>query len=249
MGLIRSLAEKAVAPFGYRLIRQGRAEGPLPRTRDEESFVQIVKPYSMTSVARILALYDALRYITARGLEGDLVECGVWRGGNLRGMVQFLMEKGDSRRHVWAFDTFEGMPNPGDLDTDSQGVNATVHLASDKERKGCVWAVASLDEVKANVLSLGYPGDLIHFVKGKVEDTIPQIAPEKIALLRLDTDWYESTRHELNHLFSKLVSGGILIIDDYGAWQGARKATDEFFAGANVLMHRIDDTGVLIIKD
>ena len=95
-----------------------------------------------------------------------------------------------------------------------------------------------------------YDPKCMHFVQGKVEDTIPEQAPQSIALLRLDTDWYESTRHELEHLFPRLSPGGILIIDDYGDWQGARKATDEFVAkhAPGFFLSRIDDTGRLAIK-
>lgn len=105
-----------------------------------------------------------------------------------------------------------------------------------------------IEEVKANMLQTGYPAANIVWVKGKVEETIPATIPAQIALLRLDTDWYESTRHELQHLYPLLSSKGVLLIDDYGAWQGARKATDEFF-GNRVYLHRIDWTGRLLIKD
>lgn len=96
----------------------------------------------------------------------------------------------------------------------------------------------------------GYPKDNIIFIKGKVEQTIPGTLPGKIALLRLDTDWYESTKHELNHLYPLLEKAGILIIDDYGAWQGARKAVDEYFStNGPVYLHRLDFTGRLVIKE
>ena len=76
----------------------------------------------------------------------------------------------------------------------------------------------------------GYPPERIHFVRGPVEETLPAGAPDEIALLRLDTDWYESTRHELEHLYPRLAAGGVLLVDDYGHWEGARKAVDEYFA-------------------
>ena len=109
---------------------------------------------------------------------------------------------------------------------------------------------AGFDEVRRNLASTGYPSDRLHFIRGRVEDTIPASAPESIALLRLDTDWYESTRHELTHLYPRLVRGGVLIIDDYGHWQGARQATDEYFSvlGSPVLLHRIDYTGRIAVK-
>jgi O-methyltransferase len=83
-----------------------------------------------------------------------------------------------------------------------------------------------------------------------VEDTIPASVPEQIALLRLDTDWYESTKCELEILFPRLVKGGVIIIDDYGCWQGARKAVDEYFNKNNIaiLLNRMDDTGRIGIK-
>ncbi len=113
-----------------------------------------------------------------------------------------------------------------------------------------VWAYSALEEVKHNLLSTGYPAERISFIKGKVEETIPLNAPPQIALLRLDTDWYESTYHELVHLFPRLSSGGILIIDDYGHWKGARKAVDKYFSEnkLDLLLHRIDYSGRICVK-
>lgn len=110
--------------------------------------------------------------------------------------------------------------------------------------------LSPLDETKQNVFSAGYPKDKIHFIKGKVEDTIPENMPKQIALLRLDTDWYESTKHELTHLFLLLQPNGVLIIDDYGHWKGARKAVDEYIPDKNIriLLNRIDYTGRIAIK-
>jgi hypothetical protein len=91
----------------------------------------------------------------------------------------------------------------------------------------------------------GYPLKQVRFVRGRVEDTLPQEALEQISVLRLDTDWYESTRHELAHLFPRLVRGGVLLCDDYGFWGGARKAVDQCIAAHRIplLLHRIDHTG------
>jgi hypothetical protein len=107
-----------------------------------------------------------------------------------------------------------------------------------------------LDEVRGNVFSTGYPKDKIHFIEGKVENTIPLNMPRKIALLRLDTDWYQSTKHELIHLFPLLQRNGVLIIDDYGHWEGARKAVDEYVSGNSIciLLNRIDYTGRIAIR-
>jgi hypothetical protein len=113
-----------------------------------------------------------------------------------------------------------------------------------------VWCYSPLEEVKSNLKKTEYPFGQIHFIKGKVEDTLPEPSIGKIALLRLDTDWYESTKHELETLYDKLVPGGVLIIDDYGHWSGSRKAVDEFIADRklSLFLHRIDYTGRLAIK-
>jgi O-methyltransferase len=108
--------------------------------------------------------------------------------------------------------------------------------------------VVSLDEVRANLFSTGYPEHLLHFVPGMVETTIPDHAPDKIAILRLDTDWYASTKHELEQLYPRLVPGGIMIIDDYGEFHGCRAAVDEYFANEPVLLNRIDAASRLVVK-
>jgi hypothetical protein len=121
---------------------------------------------------------------------------------------------------------------------------------SEDEKEFSVWCYSGIDEVKNNLFTTGYPKEKLFFVKGKVEDTIPGEIPSAIAILRLDTDWYESTYHELKHLYPLLNSGGVLIIDDYGHWQGSRQATDNYFSEINkpVLLNRVDYTGRIAIK-
>jgi hypothetical protein len=208
-----------------------------------------VKPYTMTSPERVFALCDAVRYVAAAGIEGAVVECGVWRGGSSMAAALRVRELGAADRDLCLFDTFEGMSAPTEHDRRAGGPAAADLLAaSGKDAK--VWAYSPLDEVRANLQSTGYPVERIRFVQGKVEDTIPEHAPDKIAILRLDTDWYESTRHELEHLFPRLAVGGVLIIDDYGAWEGARRAVDEFIDAQKVriLLNRIDETGRVGVK-
>ena len=155
----------------------------------------------------------------------------------------------NARRDLVLFDTFAGMPPPEDVDRDLTGTSAFARLASEPTTDP-IWAVGPLDEVRANLLATGYPAERVRFVVGKVEDTLPREAPERIAILRLDTDWYASTRHELEHLYPRLAGGGVLIIDDYGHWEGARRAVDEFLerTAAPVLLNRIDYTGRIGVK-
>ena len=210
------------------------------------------KPFTLTSTERLYALYRAVEYLVSRDVPGDLVECGVWRGGSVMMMALMLQQLGTTRR-LWCFDTFEGMPAPTDVDIrNDSGEKAAAILARTEKKKQSdyAWAVAGIEEVRRNVASTGYPSALVSFEKGRVEETIPVAAPTQIALLRLDTDWYESTRHELQHLYPRVSPFGVLIVDDYGFWRGARKAVDEYFDGmkAAPFFMRIDDTGRIAIK-
>ncbi len=201
--------------------------------------------FTMTPMERCYALYHAARYIQESGIEGDFVECGVWRGGSSMLAALTLLAQNDSSRQLYLFDTFEGMPQPTDKDVDLHGSPYQKIWKQEKELLS-----VSLQDVQRNIESTQYPKEKITLVKGMVEDTIPENAPDKIALLRLDTDFYDSTYHELKHLYPRLVPGGILIIDDYGHFMGAREATDKYFSETNqkILLNRADYSCRLGIK-
>jgi hypothetical protein len=210
------------------------------------------REFTMTSVERLFALYKAVRWVVEARVPGDLVECGVWRGGSMMLVALTLLALGRTDRRLVLYDTFEGLPKPDeDLDVDLWGNRAIdgwrPHRKTDESSS---WAYASLDEVRAHMVSTGYPMERVSFEKGLVEKTIPESAPDRIALLRLDTDWYESTRHELDHLFPRLSKGGVLIIDDYGHFRGARRAVDEYFEkeASPILLHRVDYSGRIGLK-
>jgi O-methyltransferase len=233
--------------FGYNLIRR-----PPAFAADEIDIIARVRPYTMTHDLQICGLIDAVRYLEANHLEGDVVECGVWRGGSMMAAAYTLLASGNTTRHLYLYDTFEGMSAPTDKDTaliDGQQAQELLRVAKNKETAE-IWAYAGLQEVERNVGATTYPRDRLHFIKGKVEETIPRQIPSKIALLRLDTDWYESTKHELVHLYPRLVPNGVLIIDDYGHWAGSRQATDEYFAQLEFrpLLNRLDYSARLAIK-
>lgn len=209
-----------------------------------------IAPFTMTSEERQIALIEAVRYLVRRPVPGSLVECGVWRGGSVMAVLLTLISEGVLNRDIYLYDTFTGMTQPTDVDKTSDGTLAKTHLERDVSRTG-YWCVAQLEDVRNNVLSTGYPEYRIHFVQGPVEETLPvRSPPEDIALLRLDTDWYSSTKHELTQLFPKVSPGGVLIVDDYGHWQGAKLAVDEFLQQSSEVyyLHRIDYTGRLLIK-
>jgi hypothetical protein len=223
--LARSLRQLA-RRFGYEVLKSDHAFAP----RDVTILKQVAE-FTMTPPSRIIGLVESVRHLVADGVQGDFVECGVWRGGSTMAAALTLMDAGDTSRTLHLFDTFEGMTAPTEKDKASSGKSAADILAETERKEGySVWAFASLEDVQKNLASTGYPMDRVRFVKGKVEDTIPAGAPEKIAFLRLDTDWYESTKHELEHLYDRLVPHGVLIIDDYGHWAGSRQAVDEYLA-------------------
>jgi O-methyltransferase len=230
---------------------RGGAPSNSPRREDmDDAFWRLherVAAYTMTSPERLFAMRDATRHVLIAAIPGDIVECGVWRGGSAM-IAALVMAEAAEHRRLWLYDTFEGMTEPTEHDRDFRGVSVHDEYEHRKATAGG-WAIATLRDVRTNMAATGHPDDLIEFIEGPVEETIPSRAPDQIALLRLDTDWYESTRHELRHLWPRLSPGGILIIDDYGHFQGARKAVDEHFAevGPHILS-RIDYTGRLVVK-
>jgi hypothetical protein len=208
------------------------------------------RPYTMTSTERLYALYRSVRFVVEAGVPGDLVECGVWKGGSVMMMALAMKSLGVTDRTIHLFDTFAGMTPPTALDVDLGGRTADELLAAQDKANSLVWALSPLTEVRENLERTGYPMDRFVFVEGDVATTIPARAPEKISLVRLDTDRYESTRHELVHLFLHVAERGVLIIDDYGHYAGSRKAVDEYFAACErrFLMQRVDYTGRLLMK-
>ena len=242
---IESVAKKLIRRCGYEI----RPIAPLEFDAATTEIIRQVSPFTMTSTERIFALKNAVEYVTKYDIAGDIVECGVWKGGSMMAVALTLLNLGAKRR-LYLFDTFEGMTAPTQVDCNSLGQRASRLLETEEKSHSWIWAYSPLEEVKANLRRTGYDESLITYVKGPVEETIPANAPAAIAILRLDTDWYESTRHELLHLFPRLSRGGVLIIDDYGHWEGARKAVDEFIAATNlpVLLNRIDYTGRICVR-
>lgn len=218
-----------------RQARQARGED-LPAHLDDEArrIIATVRPRTMTDPAKLHALVEATRHVVRHRVPGEIVECGVWRGGSMQAVALALLGADEPGRQLHLFDTFEGMPPPTEHDVRSRDGEAAEDLLATHDKDTRVWAYADLADVQQGMAETGYPAHLIHYHPGRVEETVPAQAPQRIALLRLDTDWYESTRHELEHLYDRLSPGGLLVLDDYGDWEGARKATEEW----------LDKTGV-----
>ncbi|MGE5638521.1 MAG: TylF/MycF/NovP-related O-methyltransferase [Clostridia bacterium] len=223
---------------------------------DDAAFVEIMKKideYTMTvrdGLEATYSLFQAVKYLAQNRIAGDIVECGVWRGGSMMLVAHALQHFGDSSRELYLYDTFAGMTEPEDVDIDMDG-NPMKPFWEQARRDGKVIGFGGvLDEVMSNLRGTGYPEAQTFFVEGDVLETIPAYLPERIALLRLDTDWYKSTFHELTHLYDLLVPNGVLIVDDYGWNKGSRKATDDFFRARafRPLMHRVDEKVRMLVK-
>ena len=214
---------------------------------------QKVIPHTRTFGAGVeapWALYQSIEYIVRNRIPGDIVECGVWSGGSMLLAAHALLHFGDTTRRIYLYDTFAGMPRPDPIDARWDGVPA-LPTWEHHQASGGRWCYGGAQHhVRRVVTSSGYPEDNFVFVEGLVEDTLPAIRPETISVLRLDTDLWRSTYHELVHLYPRLSPGGILIIDDYGAFLGARRATDQYIAenGLKLFLTRIDGSVRLAVK-
>ena len=247
--MIKKVIHETFRLFGLDIIHfPPRDQVTPPDFREDElEILRQVRPWTMTSPDRVYALIQAVRYVSANHVPGAIVECGVWKGGSMAAVARTLLQMQDVSRELYLFDTFEGMTAPTAKDLDYTGKRAS-QVLRDVPRVRC--DDAPLEQVKEVLYGTGYPREKIHFVRGRVEETVPASAPDSIALLRLDTDWYDSTRHELVHLFPRLFKAGVIIIDDYGHWQGSRQACDEYFAQNRIpiLLNRIDFTGRIALK-
>jgi hypothetical protein len=245
--MIKAAIQRFLNARGFDVVRYATDFSP-----QELAMMEKVKGLTATGPGRMVGLMDGVKYVVANCIEGAFIECGVWRGGSSMLAALTLLELGDTTRDLFLFDTFEGMSAPTDKDVMFDGTKAQDVLDTSERREELdnYWCIGSVENVQRNMLTTGYPEGKVHLIKGKVEDTIPKHAPEKIALLRLDTDWYESTKHELEHLYPRLAPNGVLIIDDYGHWVGAKQAVDEYFAAQELkpFLSRLDYTGRLAIK-
>jgi hypothetical protein len=233
-----------------RLAKVGVTLAPLEPL--DEEFLRIYRacaPFSLASIERLYAVYQAVRHILDREVPGDVVECGVWRGGSCMCAAMTLAARGATDRRLYLYDTFAGMTEPTVEDVSFTGEPARPTWERAQRADHNRWCYGSLDDVKANLARTSFPADRVVYVQGPIEETVPLTMPDSIALLRLDTDWYSSTRHELEHLYPRLAPYGVLIVDDYGFWKGARKAVDEYFAEHTpILLARSDNTGRMGIK-
>lgn len=210
------------------------------------NIADISSKFSLLSRERLLFNIAAIDSVCSKNILGDIVEIGVWKGGSMLSMLLALEKNNCLDRTIHLYDTFEGMTPSTEADKDFNGKDANELIKQDS-----FWScISGLEEVQKNISQNSkYPSHLINYHKGDICKT--KFIPDKIAVLRLDTDWYESTKFELDNFYDKVCSGGMVIIDDYGHWQGCKQAVDEFLrdrASSNIKLFEIDYTGVFFIK-
>ena len=247
----KKIINRFLGLFGYEIKKiSSKIELPVEFSIDEKKIVYSIENYTMTGRTRIISLINFYKDIIERNIKGDFVECGVWQGGNLM-LIQKLSKIYDQTTTIVGYDTFEGMTDANEFDIDLRNNNAGNLLKKSKKinKEKNIWAYCNLETVKSN-LNKELKTNNIKLIKGDVKDTleIKDNLPEKISILRLDTDFYESTKIELEKLYPRLSLGGILIIDDYGHFKGCKKAVDEYFKNSNITLNYIDYSARYLIK-
>jgi O-methyltransferase len=257
--MLKAVIKNAARKLGYEIVprdwfeKHPISKDPFPDIDEAtRQLFHSVQAITLSGIERVAALRQAVQYIIAHDIPGDIVECGIGKGGSMMAIAKTLLEKNSTDRALYLFDTFAGYPPPTAVDKDLRGGDASQLLQASLKCKETPngWDFSTLETVQSVMKSSGYDPRKIVYAKGRVEETVPGQAPARIALLRLDTDWYESTYHELTHLFPRLSVGGVLLIDDYGHWQGARRAVDQYLSEkkARVLLSRVDYTARMCVK-
>jgi hypothetical protein len=206
----------------------------------DEEIIAKCQPYTMTSLQRQIQTIRTIEHVISNKIDGDIVEIGVWRGGTVMIMLYKLMQLGVNDRHVHLYDTFTGMTEASEHDVEAPTGR---HANEVWERVQCV---ADYNDVYTNITSVGYPMDKIHFHVGDIRQVEMNDIPATISLLRLDNDWFELYKFELPIFAPRVSKNGIITIDDYGHWNGCKKAVDDYIQATypEKQLYKIDYTGV-----
>lgn len=226
---------------------------PIELEEDEKNFIEFISKneLSMCSKEKLVSTLLSCKNVVKNNISGDFVECGVWRGGNSL-IAAFIFNKYQSNKKIYLFDTFEGMTPPTEDEFHLLSKKKSINTFQEYKNKSIQWCGASIDEVKKNFKNLNLLNENIIFIKGDVSQTLMKYNKniQKISVLRLDTDFYESTKIELKYLYPKVETSGLIILDDYGHWSGSKKAVDEFFEVNNIhpFLIPIDYAARIMIK-
>lgn len=241
---IKNNIKKGINFLGYDItLLSQKPDNKLEYWQEAKQAISMVKQNTMLSDLKLATLYEQVIYCEKNNIEGDYVECGVWKGGAVGIIATANLKYGQQRRHIHLFDSFDDICEPI---TEIDGKQAMKDIESLYGRKvdnykGELKPLSGIYDSRGGhgtietckeliVEKIRYPKEYLYFHEGWFQETLPIVAPvlKKIALLRLDADWYTSTKICLEYLFDKVVIGGIIIIDDYGRYDGCKKAVDEF---------------------
>ena len=251
--MLKPITKKIINKLGYNISKRSRwnPHDLVPEANDrEQAIISTALKYSMGTRPQMWSLIQSIKHIKHHNIDGDIVECGVWKGGNII-CASLMCDRLEMKKNLWAYDTYEGMSEPEDIDICLVNSSpAQPQYEANQQENINTWCYSSLEEVRQNFNRELTSTEHIKMIKGPVEQTLNDghNIPQNISILRLDTDWYQSTKKELDVLYPKLQSGGVLIIDDYGHWKGSRQAVDEYFEGRYIWLHRIDYACRLYIK-
>jgi hypothetical protein len=244
--MIRKLVRAALDRAGYEISRKPLPTSAAPQESDDECarMIRIVRSHTMVAQEGLVSLYDQVRFCETQSVPGDFVECGVWKGGAVGLMALVNLQYGSERRDLHLFDSFQEICEPDERVDGQRAVDETRRWAKSGgttgdltplkgfyDHRGGPGTVAECKELLEE--RLGYDPVYLHYHQGWFQEALPAAREsiERIAILRIDADWHASTKVCLDHLFAKVVSGGFVIIDDYGAYEGCRKAVDGFIRG------------------
>ncbi|CAN2045681.1 O-methyltransferase [Candidatus Magnetomoraceae bacterium gMMP-13] len=211
-----------------------------------QNLYKIIYPYTMLGEKRLFSLFSLAKHICLEDIPGNFVECGVAAGGSTALLAAVIKKYSKRTRWLYAFDSFEGMPTPTEKDKDNKGVDA------ESTGWGSGTCAAPEESVKKVCTKLGV-WDIVKTVKGYFESTLPQMRNKAgmIAFLHMDGDWYESTKTVLQNLYDNVADDGFIQVDDYGYWEGCRKAVHEFESSKKIhfKLNQIDDSAVWFQKE
>jgi len=218
-------ARQGIADWWYYHIPKGRSELLMVHR------IKKVLPYTMVGRNGLIATHNAVLNVEEQDTDGCIVECGVARGGSVALMLlttNYKRQWRQAQRDAWLFDSFEGLPEPTEADGVLRKPQGKDKSSWDLAKGYCLGTQEEVEDLLFR--QFGFSRDKVHLVKGWFQDTLPEYRDKvgDIAVLRIDADWYESTKCCLENLYDNVVDGGYVILDDY-ALVGCRKAVDEFF--------------------
>jgi len=235
---LNEMARECFAKLGYSIDLRKIKDGEFPVYVDADfvEFLKVCRSNTLIPWEAMHLNYQAAKWVTQHHIPGDVVECGVFKGGSMLMLAKTIQAaEPKTARRFWLYDTFEGMSAPGERDVSVLGSAHGSYQSALRKDGTSNWCRAELDSVQGLFAANAKGLDTV-FVKGKVEDTLVNRdnVPDRISVLRLDTDFYESTKIELEVLYPLVSDGGVIIVDDYSFWHGARQAVDEYFSSNNI---------------